>query len=308
MIYRPEIERRRSCANGRRCRSTRRCWAARWARGCSRRSARSAACATRCTRSTTPSPTSRSCSSGSGLESAKCIEAYTRMREIVDELRDRRPDRGGGRAGPRLRRRAAGAGVREHRRRRPLRRRPLDRVRRGHRPRRGDRGARRGHLRRGRARSRRASRTSWPSPASARTRGSSRCRLGAAPAPAGPAPAPQPSATIRSIGTRARRRSPRARAPRTSCPRSASRSLGSVIIFMYMHEASRVRRDEAHVRGRHLQRVEHSRLGYDHLRGRLRSAASRPLVRAAAVPSTSPATACRPPTRARGRQGRHRWW
>ena len=33
---------------------------------------------------------------GSGLESAKCIEAYTRMREIVDELRDGRPDRGGG--------------------------------------------------------------------------------------------------------------------------------------------------------------------------------------------------------------------
>src|SRR6202035_5861712 len=28
---------------------------------------------------------------GSGLESAKCIEAYTRMREIVDELRDQGP-------------------------------------------------------------------------------------------------------------------------------------------------------------------------------------------------------------------------
>jgi predicted Zn-dependent peptidase len=28
---------------------------------------------------------------GAGLESAKCIEAYTRMREIVDELRDRGP-------------------------------------------------------------------------------------------------------------------------------------------------------------------------------------------------------------------------
>jgi predicted Zn-dependent peptidase len=28
---------------------------------------------------------------GSGLDSAKCIEAYTRMREIVDELRDRGP-------------------------------------------------------------------------------------------------------------------------------------------------------------------------------------------------------------------------
>src|SRR4029077_10868585 len=28
---------------------------------------------------------------GSGLESAKCIEAYARMREIVDELRDEGP-------------------------------------------------------------------------------------------------------------------------------------------------------------------------------------------------------------------------
>ena len=27
-----------------------------------------------------------------GLDSAKCVEAYTRMREIVDELRDERPD------------------------------------------------------------------------------------------------------------------------------------------------------------------------------------------------------------------------
>lgn len=30
---------------------------------------------------------------GSGLESAKCVEAYTRMREIVDELRDEGPTR-----------------------------------------------------------------------------------------------------------------------------------------------------------------------------------------------------------------------
>ena len=55
-----------TCASARRCRSTRRCWAARWARGCSRRSARSAACATRSTRSTTRSPTCRSCSSARG--------------------------------------------------------------------------------------------------------------------------------------------------------------------------------------------------------------------------------------------------
>ena len=67
--------------------STRRCWAARWARGCSTRSASSAAWPTRSTRSTTPSPTCRSCSSRPGLDSTKCVEAYTRMREIVDELR-----------------------------------------------------------------------------------------------------------------------------------------------------------------------------------------------------------------------------
>ncbi len=58
---------------------------------------------------------------GSGLESAKCVEAYTRMREIVDELRDAGADRGGGAARTRLRRRAPGAGLREHRRRRALR-------------------------------------------------------------------------------------------------------------------------------------------------------------------------------------------
>ena len=140
---------RRTCASARRCRSTRRCWAARWARACSRRSARSAACATRCTRSTTCSPTCPILQLGSGLESAKCIEAYTRMREIVDELRDDGPDRGGGAAGARLRGRTpvlafenTGAVARYARQ-------PADRVRRGHRPGRGDRGAGRGHLRGG---------------------------------------------------------------------------------------------------------------------------------------------------------------
>ena len=59
----PRRSRSPTCANAPRCRSTRRCSAARWARGCSRRSARSAACATRSTRSTTRSPTCRSCSS-----------------------------------------------------------------------------------------------------------------------------------------------------------------------------------------------------------------------------------------------------
>ena len=51
----------------------------------------------------------------------KCVEAYTRMREIVDELRTDGPTRGGGRARPRVRRRPARAGVREHERRRPPR-------------------------------------------------------------------------------------------------------------------------------------------------------------------------------------------
>ena len=40
-----------------------------------------------------------------GLESGKCVEAYRRMRDIVTELRERRADRGRGRAGARLRRR-----------------------------------------------------------------------------------------------------------------------------------------------------------------------------------------------------------
>ena len=86
---------------------------------------------------------------GSGLESAKCVEAYTRMREIVDELRSDGPTEEEVAAGARVRRRPPGAGVREHQRGRPLRGQPEDRLRRGHRPGRGDRGARRGHVRRG---------------------------------------------------------------------------------------------------------------------------------------------------------------
>ena len=61
---------------------------------------------------------------GSGLESAKSVEAYTRMREIVDELRAEGPTEEEVAAGPRLRRRPAGAGVREHERGRPPRRQP----------------------------------------------------------------------------------------------------------------------------------------------------------------------------------------
>ena len=87
---------------------------------------------------------------GSGLESAKCVEAYTRMREIVAELAADGPDARGGRARARVRRGAPRPGLREHQRGRALRGQPADRLRRGHRPRRGDRPARRGHLRRGR--------------------------------------------------------------------------------------------------------------------------------------------------------------
>ena len=78
----------------------------------------------------------RCCSSAPGWSRRKRVEAYTRMREIVAELRRRRPDRGGGRAGAGLRRRPPRAGLREHERGRPLRGEPGDRLRRGHRPRR----------------------------------------------------------------------------------------------------------------------------------------------------------------------------
>ena len=73
-------------------------------------------------RSTTRSPTSPILQLGAGLESAKCVEAYTRMREIVAELHADGPDRGGGRARARLRRRPPRPGLREHQRGRALRR------------------------------------------------------------------------------------------------------------------------------------------------------------------------------------------
>ena len=81
----------RSRASGRRWRSTRRCWAARWARACSTRSASSAAWPTRCTRSPTPTPTSPILQLSAGLESGKLLDAYRRMREIVTELREQGP-------------------------------------------------------------------------------------------------------------------------------------------------------------------------------------------------------------------------
>ena len=68
---------------------------------------------------------------GSGLDSSKCVEAYARMREIVDELRDEGPteeevERARAYAAGRLR-----AGLRELGRGRPLRGHPADRLRRG---------------------------------------------------------------------------------------------------------------------------------------------------------------------------------
>ena len=74
-----------------RCRSTRRCWAARWARACSTRSASSAGSPTRSTRSTTRSPTCRSSSSRPGSSPARRVEAYHCMRGIVDDLRENGP-------------------------------------------------------------------------------------------------------------------------------------------------------------------------------------------------------------------------
>jgi hypothetical protein len=67
---------------------TRRCSAARWARGCSTRSASSAASAyssTRSTHSLRPTCPILQLSGGPGLDAS--ARGYTRMREIVDELR-----------------------------------------------------------------------------------------------------------------------------------------------------------------------------------------------------------------------------
>ena len=67
----PPVDRpARPARTARRWPSTARCWAARWARGCSTRSASSAASPTRSTPSTTRSPTCRSCSSPPGWSRA----------------------------------------------------------------------------------------------------------------------------------------------------------------------------------------------------------------------------------------------
>ena len=84
-----------------------------------------------------------------GLDSSKCLEAYRRMRDIVSELRERRSDRGGSRARPRIRGRRPCDRLREHGCDRAQRRAAGDRPPRGSRPRRQHRAARRGQLRRG---------------------------------------------------------------------------------------------------------------------------------------------------------------
>ena len=84
-----------------------------------------------------------------GLDSTKCVEAYTRMREIVDELRTEGPSE---EEVERARAYAAGparAGVREHQRGGAPRGGADRDLRPGHRPRQGDRGARRRHVRAG---------------------------------------------------------------------------------------------------------------------------------------------------------------
>ena len=169
---------------------------------------------------------------GSGLESAKCIEAYTRMREIVDELRDDGPTEEEVAAGARLRRRSPGAGVREHRRGRPLRRQPADRVRREHRPRRCDRGARRRHLRARSARSPPASPTTSRSPASGRTpprssEGDPRRRAQATHVARRRRPRRRPQATH--VARRRRPTSPAAGDPRRQRGRPTSPGASSVV-------------------------------------------------------------------------------
>ena len=84
-----------------------------------------------------------------GLESGKCVEAYTRMREIVEELRTDGPNEA---EFERARAYAAGRRVLAFENTNAVARYAAnadDRVRPGHRSRRGDRRARPHHLRRG---------------------------------------------------------------------------------------------------------------------------------------------------------------
>ena len=126
-------EHRRSptCASARRSRSTRRCSAARWARACSTRSARSAASATPSTRSPTPSPTCRSCSSARASSRRSASRPTRACARSSTSCAATGPTEEEVAARPRLRRRTARARVRELERRRAPRRQPDDRLRRG---------------------------------------------------------------------------------------------------------------------------------------------------------------------------------
>jgi hypothetical protein len=71
---------------------------------------------------------------GSGLESGKCVEAFTAMKEIVGRAHAGRPARGGGRARPRVRRGRRVLAFENTNAVGPPRRRQVDRLRRVHRP------------------------------------------------------------------------------------------------------------------------------------------------------------------------------
>ena len=75
-----------TCASAPRSASTRPCSAARWARACSTRSASSAGSATRSAPPPRPTPTRRTWASPRASTPSKCVEAYRRIVEIVDEL------------------------------------------------------------------------------------------------------------------------------------------------------------------------------------------------------------------------------
>ena len=150
MSYRPDVAVDDPQGARRASRSTRRCWAARWARACSTRSASSVASCYSVYATDHAYADVPVLQLGSGLDSSKCVEAYTRMREIVGELAADGPAR---EEVERARAYAAGRRVLAFENTNAVARyaaNQTDRLRRGHRPRRGDRPARRGHLRRGR--------------------------------------------------------------------------------------------------------------------------------------------------------------
>ena len=121
--------------------STRRCWAARWAPGCSTRSASSAASPTRVYAIDHSFADVPILQLSAGLDSTKCVEAFKRMGEIVDELRTDGPSE---EEVERARAYAAGRRVLAFENTNAVARHaavPDRRLRPGHRPRQGDRGA-----------------------------------------------------------------------------------------------------------------------------------------------------------------------